>query len=211
MRVLRSTLALAVITVPAIAGASTWAIDPAHSSAQFAVRHLMVSTVRGQLGKVTGTVNIDDSDLTHSTAEATIDANGIDTREAKRDEHLRSPDFLDTAKYPTMTFKSKKVERVSDGKYKVTGDLTMRGVTHEVVLDVEGSPTPMKDPMGNTKLGGVAKTTLNRQDFGINWSKSLDGGRAGGWQRRRCDHRRRADEEVGERRTFRLTLPCALP
>jgi polyisoprenoid-binding protein YceI len=176
MRVLRSTLALAVITVPAIAGASTWAIDPAHSSAQFAVRHLMVSTVRGQLGKVTGTVNIDDSDLTHSTAEATIDANGIDTREAKRDEHLRSPDFLDTAKYPTMTFKSKKVERVSDGKYKVTGDLTMRGVTHEVVLDVEGSPTPMKDPMGNTKLGGVAKTTLNRQDFGINWSKSLDGG-----------------------------------
>jgi len=176
MRVLRSTLALAVITVPAIAGASTWAIDPAHSSAQFAVRHLMVSTVRGQLGKVTGTVNIDDSDPTHSTAEATIDANGIDTREAKRDEHLRSPDFLDTAKYPTMTFKSKKVERVSDGKYKVTGDLTMRGVTHEVVLDVEGSPTPMKDPMGNTKLGGVAKTTLNRQDFGINWSKSLDGG-----------------------------------
>lgn len=176
MRVFRSTLALALITVPAVAGASTWAIDPAHSSAQFAVRHLMVSTVRGQLGKVTGTVNIDDSDLTHSTAEATIDANGIDTREAKRDEHLRSPDFLDTAKYPTMTFKSKKVERVSDGKYKVTGDLTMRGVTHEVVLDVEGSPTPMKDPMGNTKLGGVAKTTLNRQDFGINWSKSLDGG-----------------------------------
>jgi len=176
MRAIRSTLVFAVIAVPAVAGASTWAIDPAHSSAQFAVRHLMVSTVRGQLGKITGTATIDENDLTRSAVEASIDANGIDTREPKRDDHLRSPDFLDTAKYPTITFKSKKVERVADGKYKVTGDLTMRGVTREVVLDVEGAPTPVKDPMGNTRLGGVAKTTLKRQDFGINWSKSLDGG-----------------------------------
>ncbi len=176
MRVCRFTLLLAVVAVPQVAGASTWAIDPAHSNAQFAVRHLMVSTVRGQLGKVSGTVNLDENDLTRSTVEAAIDANGIDTREAKRDDHLRSPDFLDTAKYPTVTFKSKKVERTSGDTYKVTGDLTLRGVTREVVLNVDGSPTPMKDPMGNTKLGGVAKTTLNRKDFGINWSKSLDGG-----------------------------------
>jgi polyisoprenoid-binding protein YceI len=176
MRVLGSILIFAALVIPRVAGASTWAIDSAHSNAQFAVRHLMVSTVRGQLGKITGTVNLDENDLTRSTVEATIDANGIDTREAKRDDHLRGPDFLDTAKYPTVTFKSKKVERVSDDSYKVTGDLTMRGVTREVVLNVEGSPTPMKDPFGNTKVGGVAKTKLSRKDFGINWSKSLDGG-----------------------------------
>ncbi len=176
-RLLRSIcVVVAAVAAPALAGASTWAIDPAHTSAQFGVKHLMVSTVRGQLGKVNGTVTIDENDPTKSSVEATIDATGINTREPKRDDHLRGPDFLDTGKYPTITFKSKKVERVSDTHYKVTGDLTMHGVTREVVLDVEGSPKPMQDPMGNTKLGGVAKTTLNRQDFGIAWSKSLDGG-----------------------------------
>lgn len=158
------------------ARASTWEIDSVHSSAQFAIRHLMVSTVRGNMGKVTGTLNLDDSNLSQSSVEATIDVSGIDTREPKRDAHLKSADFFDAAQYPSITFKSKKVEKVSDDKYKVTGDLTIKGKTKEVVLDVEGSPKPMTDPMGNTKLGGVARTKINRQDFGVSWSKSLDGG-----------------------------------
>jgi polyisoprenoid-binding protein YceI len=153
-----------------------WKIDPAHTSAQFAVRHLMVSTVRGSLGKVTGVVNIDETDLSKSSVEASIDLNGIDTREPKRDGHLKSPDFFDVAKYPEITFKSKKVAKVNDTKFQVTGDLTMHGVTKEVVLDVEGSPKPFTDPMGNRKLGGVASTKLNRQDFGVQWNKTLDGG-----------------------------------
>jgi polyisoprenoid-binding protein YceI len=167
---------VAVGALPCLASASTWEIDPAHTSAQFAVRHLMVSTVRGTLGKVAGTVNLDDADPSQSTLEASVDATTIDTREPKRDAHLKSPDFFDVAKYPTITFKSKKVAKVGDTKFQVTGDLTMHGVTKEVVLDVEGSPTPFKDPMGNLKLGGSATTKLNRKDFGIEWNKALDGG-----------------------------------
>jgi polyisoprenoid-binding protein YceI len=169
---------IAVISVlgGATAGASTWEIDPAHSSAQFAVRHLMVSTVRGTMGKVTGSLNLDEGDVTKSSVVATIDVTGIDTREPKRDAHLKAPDFFDATQYPSITFQSKRVEKVSDDRYKVTGDLTIKGKTKEVVLDVEGSPKPMTDPMGNTKLGGVARTKINRQDFGVSWSKSLDGG-----------------------------------
>ncbi len=162
--------------LPHLSAASTWEIDPAHTSAQFAVRHLMVSTVRGTLGKVAGTVNLDDTDPTKSTLEASVDATTIDTREPKRDAHLKSPDFFDVAKYPAITFKSKTVTKVGDTKFQVTGDLTMHGVTKEVVLDVEGSPTPFKDPMGNLKLGGSATTKLNRKDFGIEWNKAMDGG-----------------------------------
>lgn len=170
--------AVAIITAgfPCLANASPWQIDSAHSSAQFAVRHLMVSTVRGTLGPITGTVNLDEGDPTKSSVEAGVDANGIDTREPKRDAHLKSPDFFDVAKYPTITFKSKTVTRVSDTKFQVTGDLSMHGVTKEVVLDVEGSPKPFKDPMGNLKLGGSATTKLNRKDFGIEWNKTMDGG-----------------------------------
>ena len=175
-RLLRSALAAAALTAPTLALASTWEIDPAHTSAQFAVRHLVISTVRGQLGKVSGVVQLDEGDLTKSSVQATIDTKGIDTREAKRDEHLRGPDFLDVAKYPTITFKSTKVEKLTDDKYKVTGDLTIRGVTKPVVLEVGGSPTPLKDPFGNVKLGGVATTRFNRKDFGVSWSKTLDGG-----------------------------------
>jgi polyisoprenoid-binding protein YceI len=171
-----AAMASIVALLPAWAVASTWEIDPAHTRANFAVRHLVISTVRGTMGQVTGTAVLDESDVTKSSVTATIDAKGIDTREAKRDEHLRGPDFLDVAKYPTITFTSKTVEPAGAGKYKVTGDLTLHGVTKEVTLDVTGSPTPMKDPFGNTKLGGVATTKLNRQDFGIAWSKALDGG-----------------------------------
>jgi polyisoprenoid-binding protein YceI len=161
---------------PALADTTTWQIDPDHTSAQFAIRHLMVSTVRGTMGRVTGTVTIDDGDPTKSAVTASVDAKGIDTRNQKRDDHLRSPDFFDVAKYPSLTFTSKKVEKAADGTYKVTGDLTLRDVTKEIVLAVEGSPTPMRDPSGNTKLGGSATTRINRKDFGLNWSKSLDGG-----------------------------------
>lgn len=173
---MRTLIAALLLASPAFAGTSTWEIDTAHTNAQFAVKHLMVSTVRGTMGPVTGTVTIDDADLTKSTASATVDATGVDTRNEKRDEHLRAADFFDVAKYPTMTFTSTKVEKVADGKFKVTGDLTLRGVTKPVVLDVEGSPTPMIDPFGKTRIGGVATTRINRKDFGLNWSKSLDGG-----------------------------------
>lgn len=175
-RLLLVPILATALVVPSLTVASTWNIDSAHSSAQFAVRHLMVSTVRGNLGKVSGVVNLDETDITKSTVEATIDATGIDTRDAKRDEHLRSPDFLDTAKYPTITFKSTKVEQLTPTSYKVSGDLTMHGVTKPVVLTVEGSPKPISDPFGNTRMGGSATTKITRQDFGINWSKSLDGG-----------------------------------
>ena len=177
-RIARLAVAAALLAAPPPAAASTWQIDSAHSSAQFAVRHLMVSTVRGTLGKVSGTLTLDETDVTKSSVTATVDATGIDTREAKRDEHLRSPEFLDTKQYPTITFTSTKVEKDGDGRYKVTGNLTLRGVTKPVVLTVEGSPTPLQDPFGNTKLGGVAKTKINRQDFGIVFSKTLDGGGA---------------------------------
>ena len=175
-RLLRFTVAVVAWAVPALTVASTWEIDPAHTSAQFAVKHLVISTVRGQLGKVTGTVHLDESDIAKSSVQASIDAAAINTREPKRDQDLRGPDFLDVAKYPTITFTSKKVEKVSDDTYKATGDLTIHGVTKEVVLTVQGSPQPLKDPMGHVKMGGVATTRINRQDFGVSWSKSLDGG-----------------------------------
>jgi len=175
-RLLLSAVVIVTTGFPCLVGASTWQIDSVHSSAQFAVRHLMVSTVRGTLGTVTGTVNLDEADLAKSSVEASVDASGIDTREPKRDSHLKSPDFFDVAKHPTMTFKSKKVVKVSDTKFQVSGDLTIHGVTKEVVLDVEGSPKPFTDPMGNLKLGGSATTKLNRKDFGIEWNKTLDGG-----------------------------------
>lgn len=166
---------LALIT-PTLGNASVWEVDPAHSSAQFAIRHLMVSTVRGEFTKFTGTFTLDDKDLAKSTLEASIDVTSINTRIAKRDDHLKSPDFFDIAKYPTMTFKSKKVEAAGEGKFKVTGDLTMHGVTKEVVLDVTGSTKSIKDPMGKMRLGGSATTKINRKDFGLAYNKALETG-----------------------------------
>ena len=163
-------------TPRAFAGTTTFDLDPAHTAAQFAVKHLVVSTVRGTMGQVTGTLQFDEVDPAKSSVEATIDVRGIDTNDAKRDEHLRGPDFFDVANYPTITFKSKSAERIADGKYKVAGDLTIKGVTKEVVLEVEGATKPFKDPFGNIKLGGVARTKINRQDFGVSWSRTMDGG-----------------------------------
>jgi polyisoprenoid-binding protein YceI len=168
-------LGVTAVTLPGVARASTWEIDPAHTSAQFAVRHMMVFTVRGSLGPVAGTLNLDDADPTKSSVAATVDVNGIDTDEPKRDAHLKSPDFFDAATYPTITFTSKRITKAGEAKFQAAGDLMIHGVTKEVVLDVDGTPTPFKDPMGNLRLRGKATTTLNRKDFGIIWNKTLDG------------------------------------
>jgi polyisoprenoid-binding protein YceI len=165
-----------VMALPTLGKASVWEIDPAHSSAQFAIRHLMVSTVRGEFTKFSGTFTLDDKDLTKSTLEASIDVASINTRITKRDDHLKSPDFFDVATYPTMTFKSKKVEAAGEGKLKVTGDLTLHGVTKEVVLDVSGSTKSIKDPMGKMRLGGSATTKINRKEFGLTYNKTLETG-----------------------------------
>ena len=166
----------AVLALPASAGTTTWQIDPQHSSAQFGVTHLMISTVRGEFHGVKGTVVLDDQDITKSTVNVTIDATSVDTREPDRNKHLKSPDFLDVAKYPSITFKSTKVEQVSPGELKVTGDLTIRGVTKSVVLNVEGPKTPIKDPMGMQRTAVSATAKINRQDYGVSWNKTLDSG-----------------------------------
>jgi polyisoprenoid-binding protein YceI len=167
---------LSTLVLTATAGAATWEVDPVHSTVQFAIRHMMISTVRGEFTKYTGTATGDPSAPAGAAIEATIVASSIDTRNEKRDGHLKSPDFFDVATYPTITFKSTKIEVVGPGKAKVTGDLTMHGVTKAVVLDVEGPTATIKDPMGATKAGAHATTTIHRKDFGIAWNKSLDGG-----------------------------------
>jgi polyisoprenoid-binding protein YceI len=174
-RSLVAAVAAAVLATPGYALATEYVIDPAHTNAMFAVKHLMVTTVRGRFGKVQGTMNLDEKDIAKSSVTATIDAASIDTDEPKRDEHLRSPDFFDVQKYPTLTFKSTKVQRVKNG-LKVTGDLTIRDVTRPVVLDVEGPTKPVKDPYGNVKIGASATTRVNRQDFGLKWNAPLEAG-----------------------------------
>ncbi len=166
---LLSTFAVALLlTVSAIAQ-DTWQLDPPHSSAQFSVRHLGVSTVRGAFTKVSGSVVYDAANLGKSSIQATIDAASVDTRVEMRDNDLRSARFLDTQKYPTITFQSKKLEAAGAGKLKVTGDLTIHGVTKEVVLDVDGPTPAIKDPMGKDRLrmGASATTKINRNDFGV--------------------------------------------
>jgi polyisoprenoid-binding protein YceI len=140
------------------------------------VKHLAISTVRGGFSKVTGTVTFDDKDVSKSTVDVTIDTTTVDTREPNRDKDLKSDHFFDVEHYPTMTFKSKKVEQVSPGKLKVTGDLTIHGVTKEVVLDVDGPTAPVKDPWGNQRVAVNAATKINRQDFGVKWNATMDNG-----------------------------------
>ena len=166
----------AALWLPAAAANSNWQIDPAHSSAQFSVRHMAISTVRGAFSKVTGSVVLDDKEVAKSTVEVTIDANSVDTRVPDRDNDLRSEKFFDVAHYPSITFKSRKVEQLTPGRLKVTGDLTIRGTTKEVVLDVEGPTAPVKDPWGNTRNAATATTKINRQDFGVKWNATLDNG-----------------------------------
>jgi polyisoprenoid-binding protein YceI len=166
----------AALSLPAAAATSTWQIDPAHSAAQFAVKHLAISTVRGAFTSVKGTVQFDDKDITKSSVEVTIDVNSVDTRQPDRDKDLRSDHFFDAEHFPAITFKSKRVEQVSPGKLKITGDLTIHGITKEVVLDVDGPTAPVKDPWGNQRMAINATTKINRQDFGVKWNATMDNG-----------------------------------
>lgn len=161
------------LAIPSLAAASQWEIDSGHSTAEFGVKHMMVSTVKGRFGKVTGVVDLDDKDLTKSHVNVVIDATTIDTNEPKRDAHLKSPDFFDVAKYPTITFKSTKITKVGKEKYSVTGDLDMHGVTKPVVLEVEGPSPVVKNIMGKSGRGATATGKLNRKDWGLTWNKPL--------------------------------------
>jgi polyisoprenoid-binding protein YceI len=163
----------------ALAAPATWNIDATHSTAGFSVRHLVISQVRGEFPKLSGAVVLDDADLTRSKVVATIGASSVDTRVADRDTHLRSADFLDTAKYPTITFRSTKVERSGKDRLAVTGDLTLHGVTRPVKLDVTTSPA-VKGMYGETRRGFSATTTIARKDFGLTWNKLVEAGPAVG-------------------------------
>ncbi len=168
-------VAAAVAVLPAVGQVQTWKVDPAHSAAQFSVRHMGISTVRGAFTKVSGSVQYDPADPTKTTIEATIEAASVDTRVEMRDDDLRSPNFFDSAKYPTLTFKSKRVEVAGAGKLRVTGDLTIHGVTKEVVLDVDGPSAEVKDPRGRLHMGASASTKVNRQDFGVSGAGTMVG------------------------------------
>jgi polyisoprenoid-binding protein YceI len=175
---MKRLLALSLSLAPALglAQVTTWNLDPNHTHASFTIRHMVITNVRGEFQKTAGTVTLDEKDLTKSSVEATLETASIDTRVEMRDKDLRSPNFFDAAKYPTITFKSTKVEKAGEGKLKVTGDLTMHGVTKPVVLQVEGPTREIKDPWGNVRRGIAASTTLNRRDFGLTWSKMVEAG-----------------------------------
>jgi polyisoprenoid-binding protein YceI len=155
---------------------TTWNIDPAHSVAEFKVKHMMISNVKGHFPKVTGVLTLDASDLTKSHVEATIDVSSIQTRDEQRDGHLKSADFFDVEKYPTMTFKSTAVKVTGDGEGTVEGDLTIRDVTRNVVFAVEGPTAPAKDPWGNERVAVAATTKISRKDFGLIWNAALETG-----------------------------------
>jgi polyisoprenoid-binding protein YceI len=155
---------------------TTWNIDPVHSVAEFKVKHMMISNVKGQFTGVSGVLSLDEADPTNSRVEATIDAASINTRDAQRDGHLKSADFFDVEKFPTLLFKSTRVQNVGDGELKVSGDLTIHGVTRNVVFTVEGPTPATKDPWGNTRVGLSATTKINRKDFGMTWNAALETG-----------------------------------
>jgi polyisoprenoid-binding protein YceI len=154
----------------------TWKLDPAHSSAEFKVKHMMISNVKGHLSGLTGTLVEHLTDKTLSAVEASIEVATLTTHEPQRDAHLKSADFFEVEKYPQMTFKSSKVEHKGEGEYRVTGDLTLHGITRPVTFAVEGPSAPNNDPWGNTRIGLSATTKINRKDFGLNWNAALETG-----------------------------------
>jgi polyisoprenoid-binding protein YceI len=160
---------------PPPAGDDVWNIDTNHTSAQFAVKHMMVSTVRGTLGPVKGTVRWDGKNPKSALVDVTVDVNGLSTANQKRDDHLRSPDFFDAANHPTITFKSKRVEPAGDGRFKLIGDLTIRGTTKEVTLDVEG-PSPITKTQRGIATGATATTKINRLEYGLKWNRMIEAG-----------------------------------
>jgi polyisoprenoid-binding protein YceI len=152
-----------------------WNIDPSHSTAEFSVRHMMITNVKGRFGKLSGTVEYDPAHPELTKLEATIDATSIDTRDEKRDAHLRSADFFDVEKFPTLTFTSTEVKKTGDG-FTALGNLTMHGVTKPIVLEIEGPSDATKDPWGNTRIGASATAKLNRKEWGLNWNAALEAG-----------------------------------
>ena len=164
-------------TLPEVtATTTTWNLDPIHSNAEFKVRHMMISNVKGQFKGLTGTLKLNHADPRESGVEVSIDAATIHTNDAQRDAHLKSADFFDVEKFPTLIFKSNRVSKNKDGEITVAGDLTIHGVTRNVVLEVEGPSAPAKDPWGSTRIGLSATTRVNRKDFGLTWNAALETG-----------------------------------
>src|ERR1700756_2532371 len=155
---------------------STWNIDPVHSVAEFKVKHMMISNVKGQFTAVQGKLTHSEKLVTESHVEVTIDAASVNTRDPQRDAHLKSADFFDVEKFPTLSFKSTRISQVGDGELSMAGDLTWHGVTRPVVFTVEGPTAPGKDPWGNTRMGASATTKINRKDFGLTWNAALETG-----------------------------------
>lgn len=169
-------IASLLFTSSSIAATTNWSIDPAHSSASFKVKHMMISDVRGSFRDLQGTVTIDESNLANSRIDVTIVTASIDTGIQKRDDHLRSADFFDVAKYPNLTFSSKQIRKVKNDEFEIVGDLTLHGVTKEVVLNVTGPTKEAKDPWGNMRKAAQATTKINRKDFGLTWNSALETG-----------------------------------
>jgi polyisoprenoid-binding protein YceI len=167
---------LVLLALPILTHAATWQIDPDHSSFQFKIRHLTISNVKGEFTKAKGIVRTDDQDITKLAVDIAIEAASINTAHEKRDEHLKGPDFFDVAKYPTITFVSKKVIQVDTNRLKVIGDLTIHGVAKEITVDVEGPTPEVKDPWGNFRRGATGTSKISRRDFGVTWNKTLDNG-----------------------------------
>jgi len=163
-------------TATAPAATTTWTIDPVHSIAEFRVKHLMISNVRGQFTGVTGKLTFNPADIAKSQVEASIDVTTIDTRDPQRDTHLKSPDFFDAEKFPALTFSSSRVTRTAHGTTLVSGPLTIHGVTREVEFTVEGPTPPVKDPWGNTRVGVAASTKIDRREFGLTFNAAMETG-----------------------------------
>ena len=166
----------ALATQATATGTTTWNIDPVHTVAEFKVKHMMISNVKGQFAQLNGVLVLEEKDLTNSCVEASIEGASINTRDAERDTHLKSADFLHVEKFPTLSFKSARINHAADADLAVTGDLTIRGVTRPVTFTVEGPTPPAKDPWGNARLGLSASTKINRKDFGLTWNTALETG-----------------------------------
>jgi len=169
-------MSAATATVSTTAGVTTWNIDPAHSSAEFKVKHMMISNVKGTFAGITGALKLNEANPAHSTVEAEIPVATLSTGDDQRDGHLKSADFFDAEKFPTLSFKSTNVNRHAPGAHKVAGELTVHGITRPVIFDVDGPSEPGKDPWGNTRIGLSATAKVNRKDFGLGWNASLETG-----------------------------------
>ena len=165
-----------IVALVAAAHAEPWLVDKTHSLVGFTVKHMMVSNVHGEFGSYEATVDFDPANPTALSLEATMDVNSVSTRDTSRDKHLRSADFFDVANHPTLTFKSKKVTKVADGHFQVSGDLTIRGVTKPITLDVQGLDRVWDDPWGSRRTGCTASAVISRKDFGLTWNAALEAG-----------------------------------